>query len=156
MIGFVENLRLPFHKRIFFVLMRASAKEDKKISLIYIIFNIYSSRPWGNCGKPRDCPKMALFGGFLRFLAIFRLLLVVENQGKTHYDFHSQFWPRKKSQNDIFRFSTISNNFTTVGCWKFLKILKKLFSKSFFSGVRGNALQLALQTDCVPQAVWKE
>ena len=91
MIRYVENFRGVSTKEFFFVLMRASAKEDKKISLIYIIFNIYSSRPWGNCGKPRDCPKMALLGGFLRFLAIFRLLLVVENRGKTRNDFHSYF-----------------------------------------------------------------
>ena len=131
--------------------MRASAKEDKKISLIYIIFNIYSSKPWGNCGKPCDCPKMALLGGFLRFLAIFRLLMVVENRGKTRNDFHSHFWPRKKSQNDIFRFSTISNNFTTMGCWKFLKFLKELFSKSSLSRRPQTAkFSLALQTGGAP------
>jgi len=39
---------------------------------------------------------------------------------------------------------------------EFLKILKKLFSKSFFSGVRGKALRLALRADCVPQDVRKE
>ena len=67
----VENLLCLSTKANFFVLVRASAKEDKKINLIYIIFNIYNSRPWGNCGKPRNCPKTALLGGFLRFLAIF-------------------------------------------------------------------------------------
>ena len=51
MIGYVEKFCGLSTKVIFFVFMRASAKEDKKINLIYIIFNIYNSRTWGNCGK---------------------------------------------------------------------------------------------------------
>ena len=37
---------------VFVLHARKRAKEDKKISLIYIIFNNYNSRAWGNCGKP--------------------------------------------------------------------------------------------------------
>ena len=55
------KLFFAFPQKLFFSFSYArSAKEDKKISLIYIIYNNYNSRAWGNCGKPQKCPKTAL------------------------------------------------------------------------------------------------